>query len=33
LNEHSVFAGVKLLLGADPKRSYQDKVAEVRLPH
>jgi len=33
LNEHSVFAGVKLLLGVDPKRSYQDKVAEVRLPH
>jgi general stress protein 26 len=33
LNEHSVFAGVKLLLGVDPKRSYQDKVADVRLPH
>lgn len=33
LNEHSMFTGVKLLLGVDPKRSYQDKVAEVRLPH
>jgi general stress protein 26 len=33
LNEHSVFSGMKLLLGVDPKRSYQDKVAEVRLPH
>jgi general stress protein 26 len=33
LNENSVFAGMKLLLGADPKRSYKDKVAEVRLPH
>jgi len=33
VNENSMFAGVKLLLGVDPKRSYQDKVAEVRLPH
>lgn len=31
LNDHSVFAGVKLLLGADPKTSYQDKMADVRL--
>jgi general stress protein 26 len=31
LNENSLFAGVKLLLGADPKREYQDKVAEVSL--
>ena len=31
LNENSLFAGVKLLLGADPKQDYQDKVAEVDL--
>ncbi len=31
LNESSVFAGVKLLLGKDPKKEYGDKVAEVRL--
>jgi general stress protein 26 len=31
LNEHSLFAGVKLLLGRDPKEDYQDKVGEVRL--
>lgn len=31
LNENSLFAGVKLLLGADPKKDYQDKVAEVSL--
>ena len=31
LNEHSLFAGVKMLLGKDPKADYQDKVAEVRL--
>lgn len=31
LNENSLFAGVKLLLGSDPKKDYQDKVAEVRL--
>lgn len=33
LNEHSLVAGVKLLLGADPKKSYKDKVAEVSLRH
>jgi general stress protein 26 len=36
LNENNMFAGVKLLLGADPKKDYQDKVAKVRLdqrPH
>jgi general stress protein 26 len=27
----SMLAGVKLLLGVDPKRSYKDKVAEVSL--
>ena len=31
LNERSLFAGVKLLLGRDPKADYRDKVAEVRL--
>ncbi len=27
----SMFAGIKLLLGADPKKEYKDKVAEVAL--
>ena len=31
LNESSLFAGVKLLLGIDPKEDYKDKVAEVAL--
>lgn len=31
LNESSVFAGIKMLLGVDPKKDYRDKVAEVRL--
>ena len=31
LNENSLFAGVKLLLGADPKQDYEDKVAEVEM--
>ena len=31
LNEHSLFAGVKLLLGADPKQSYRNKTADVNL--
>jgi len=31
LNENSLFAGVKLLLGADPKAEYADKTATVRL--
>jgi general stress protein 26 len=31
LNGSSLFAGVRLLLGADPKRDYKDKVAEVSL--
>jgi general stress protein 26 len=31
LNENSIFAGVKMLLGHDPKTDYGDKVAEVRL--
>jgi len=31
LNENSLFAGAKILLGRDPKRDYRDKVAQVRL--
>ena len=31
LNEHSLLAGVKLLLGRDPKEDFKDKVADVRL--
>lgn len=31
LNEHSMLAGVKMLLGIDPKRDYKDKVAKVDL--
>lgn len=31
LNDHSFLAGVKLLLGRDPKQEYKDKVAQVRL--
>jgi general stress protein 26 len=31
LNENSLFAGAKLLLGQDPKQAYKDKVGEVRL--
>ena len=31
LDERSFLAGVKLLLGADPRQEYKDKVAEVSL--
>lgn len=31
LNENNLFAGVKMLLGHDPKKDYEDKVADVRL--
>lgn len=31
LNENSLFAGIKMLLGRDPKQDYNDKVAEVTL--
>jgi general stress protein 26 len=31
LNESSLFAGVKLLLGRDPKQEYRDKVGDVKL--
>lgn len=30
LNENSMFAGVKMLLGVDPKKDYADKTADVR---
>jgi general stress protein 26 len=33
LHENNLFAGIKLLLGRDPKKDYKDKVAEVRLSH
>ena len=31
LNESSLLAGIKVLLGSDPKKDYQDKVAKVAL--
>lgn len=31
LNENSLFAGIKMLLGSDPKADYKDKVAELDL--
>jgi general stress protein 26 len=31
LNEKSLLAGIKLLLGRDPKREYADKVADLDL--
>ena len=31
LNESSLLAGVKMLLGVDPKQDYKDKVADVDL--
>lgn len=31
LNESSLLAGVKMLLGVDPKKDYRDKVAEIDL--
>ena len=31
LNENSLFAGMKMLLGSDPKKDYADKMTEVRL--
>ena len=33
LNENSLFAGIKMLLGRDPKQEYKDKVADVSLRH
>ena len=31
LSDHSLFAGVRILMGRDPKKDYQDKVANLRL--
>ena len=31
LNENNLLAGVKMLLGIDPKKDYEDKVAKVDL--
>jgi len=31
LNENSMLAGIKLLLGRDPKKSYEDKTGDVDL--
>lgn len=31
LNENSLFAGVKMLFGSDPKEDFKDKVAELNL--
>jgi general stress protein 26 len=31
LNENSVFAGMKMLFGGDPKKDYKDKTAEISL--
>jgi general stress protein 26 len=31
LDDSSFLAGIKLLLGADPKKEYKDKVAQVSL--
>jgi general stress protein 26 len=31
LNENSALAGLRILLGRDPKKDYQDKTAELRL--
>lgn len=31
LNENSVFAGIKMLFGTDPKKDYKDKTADIAL--
>jgi general stress protein 26 len=31
LNENSLFAGIKVLLGRDPKKEYADKTADLNL--
>jgi general stress protein 26 len=31
LNESSMLAGIKMLLGSDPKKDYRDKAAKVNL--
>ena len=32
LNENSIFAGIRMLLGSDPKKDYADKTAQVTIP-
>ena len=31
LNENSLLAGVKLMLGVDPKRAYEDKTGDIEI--
>jgi general stress protein 26 len=31
LNENSMFAGIKMLFGSDPKKDYKDKTADIAL--
>lgn len=31
LNENSLFAGVKMIFGADPKKEYKDKTADIAM--
>ena len=31
LNENSLLAGVKMMLGSDPKKEYKDKTADLKL--
>ena len=31
LNENSIFAGIRMLLGSDPKKDYADKTAQVTI--
>ena len=31
LNENSMLAGIKMMLGSDPKKDYEDKVGDVDL--
>jgi general stress protein 26 len=32
LNEHSLVAGLKIILGSDPKKDYEGKVVDMMLP-
>ncbi len=32
LNEHRVLAGIKIMLGSDPKKDYEGKVVDMVLP-
>ena len=31
LNENNLLAGVKLLLGVDPKQAYEDKTGDIKI--